>query len=208
PSVLGHYKGTEVILDIVNAAAKLGVKVITLYAFSTENWNRSNEEVDALMELFESYLSKQKNRLVKEGVRFSTIGDLEKFPKSLQKIVDNLQKATENGKSIELVLALNYGGRDEIRRGVIKILEDYDEKKLCKSQMTEELISRYLDTHRYKDPDLMIRTSGEKRLSNFLLWQLAYAELYMTDIYWPDFTKEELYKAVESFQSRSRRRGK
>jgi undecaprenyl diphosphate synthase len=203
----GHKKGVENLTLIVEAAALLGVKVLTVYAFSTENWNRSKTEIAALMKLFESYLLTHSKILMKQKVRLKVIGDLSRCPLSLQRMLAKTILATEKNDKIELVLAINYGGRDEIKRAVQKILSDYDKKLIDKESVSEDLVSSYLDTSFCPDPDLVIRTSGELRLSNFMLWQMSYAEFYSVDVLWPDFSKEHLVEAILGYQKRERRFG-
>lgn len=208
PPMVGHWKGAETLPGIVRAAADLGVKVLTVYAFSTENWGRSPEEVDALMHLFNHYLLNQKDVMIDEGVRLESIGDISKLPLFVQETLLETKKATAQGSRIDLVLALNYGGRDDIRRAVMAMLEDHQKGNLSSAEISEELISRYLDTAKWPDPDILIRTSGEKRQSNFLLWQLCYSEFYHTDVLWPDFEAQDLLLAVKEYQKRERRLGK
>ncbi len=208
PATYGHWKGSDVIAKIVRFASQLGVKVLTLYAFSTENWKRSQEEVDELMKLISFYLHKNMQFMEEESVRLETIGDLALLPESVQETIAVAKKKTAKGSQITLVLALNYGGRDEIKRAFVKIANDLEEGKLQKKDISENLISTYLDTASLGgDPDLFIRTSGEKRFSNFLLWQISYAEVYMTEVLWPDFTPSDLLDAIKEFQKRSRRLG-
>ena len=204
---MGHWEGAEVLTDILRGASEIGVKTLTVYAFSTENWNRSETEVSTLMHLFELFLQSKRQVMIDEGVRLHAIGDLSKMPQGVQEIFEETRKATERGSRINLVLALNYGSRDEIRRAVGAILRRHDEKKILDAELTESFIAQFLDTTPYGDPDLLIRTSGELRVSNFLLWQLAYAEIYVTDVLWPDFTPRELLAAVLSYQRRHRRLG-
>lgn len=205
--ILGHWEGAETLVDVVRAAVLLGVKTLTVYSFSTENWERSNEEVFALMDLFELYLLRKEEWMCKEGVRLDAIGDLTRLPARLQEVFLRTKEKTSRGEKINLVLALNYGARDEIRRAVEKIIQEREETKQAREEITEELIAKHLDTQKWGDPDLLIRTSGELRLSNFLLWQISYAELYVTDVLWPDFSARNLYEAVLSFQHRHRRKG-
>ena len=207
PSMVGHWKGAEVITKVVRAASSMGIKVLTLYAFSTENWNRSKNEVDELMKVFSHYLKKNLEFMIKEGVRLNCIGDLTKLPAGLQDLFAQTMDATKNGKSIDLVLAINYGGRDEICRAFRSIAEDLQKGLLKKEDISEDLISSYLDTAEWKDPDLFIRTSGEQRLSNFLLWQFSYTEVYITKTLWPDFDESNLLQAVIEYQKRQRRLG-
>jgi len=207
PPMMGHWEGAEVLTDIVRAASELGVRTVTVYSFSTENWLRSTEEVQALMQLFEVYLIRKKELMIREGIRLETIGDLSRFPPHIQEAFESAKKATEQGGKINLVLALNYGARDEIRRAIGKILEINRKEPIPPSELTEELIARHLDTSRWGDPELMIRTSGEMRVSNFLLWQISYSEIYVTDKLWPDFSPKDLLEAVAAFQRRGRRLG-
>lgn len=204
----GHWVGAAVLADIVEAADALGIEVLTVFAFSTENWSRSEKEIEAIFSIIETYLKNNCEKMCENGVRFDVIGDLTPFPSYLKKEIARVKEATQEGKKIDLVIALNYGSRDEMRRVVTKIAEDYAAQKIKKNAITEEFISEYLDTARWGDPDLLIRTSGEMRISNFMLWQMAYAEMYVTDVLWPDFTPDELLKAVKSYQERQRRMGK
>ncbi len=206
-SMVGHWHGAEALTKIVESASAMGVKVLTVYAFSTENWNRTPEEVDSIMQLFRMYLIGQKDRMVREGVRLGTIGDARKLPPQVKETLDEVKKATSAGDKIDLVLALNYGARDDIKRALVTIVEDCELGRIQKEDITEALISRYLDTAPWGDPDLLIRTSGESRLSNFLLWQISYTEVYITDVLWPDFDERELTKAIATFQKRTRRVG-
>lgn len=203
PPMMGHWEGAETLTDVLRAAAELGVKTLTVYAFSTENWGRPESEVEYVMNLFELYLMRKKESMVRDGVRLDAIGDLSRMPEKVLHAFKETKRATEHCDRINLVLALNYGGRDEIRRAVVKIIEE----KLSSDQITEECIASHLDTSRYGDPDLLIRTSGEMRVSNFLLWQISYAEIFSTKVLWPDFSSSELLEAVLAFQRRSRRLG-
>lgn len=203
----GHYEGAEALTRIVRAASELGVKALTVYTFSTENWFRSPYEIKALMSLLKVYLLTKREMMRKEGVRLNMIGDLSKFPPALQEIFLRTKEATKGGDKIELILALNYGGRAEIARAFSRMLEDYEKDAFTKEEVDETLISRYLDTKNRRDPDLLIRTSGEHRISNFMLWQVSYAEIHITDVFWPDFTKKDLLKAILDYQKRERRWG-
>ncbi len=207
PIEFGHWQGSKQIDEVLRAASDLGVKILTLYAFSTENWNRSKEEIDALMEILEHFLLSKRELMLEEGVYLSSIGDLSKIPTSLQKILEETKQITSVGSKIELILAINYGGRDEIRRAAISFAEEYKMGKIKKEGLTEEVFARYLDMGERRDPDLLIRTSGEMRVSNFLLWQISYAEILISDRMWPDFTKMDLIKAIGEYQQRERRRG-
>jgi undecaprenyl diphosphate synthase len=203
PPSAGHWEGAESLTEIVRAAADAGVKTLTVYSFSTENWSRSDEEIEGLMNLFEIYLTKKRDSLVEDGVRLDAIGDLDEMPEKVKVALALTRKATEQCDKINLVLAINYGGRDELRRAFCKIVE----KGIKPADITEDLISENLDTHLYGDPDLLIRTSGELRISNFLIWQISYAEIYTTDVLWPDFSPARLYEAVQEYQCRIRRKG-
>lgn len=207
PPMMGHWEGAEALTEVVQAASELGVKRLTVYSFSTENWQRSPEEVEALMNIFELYLVRKRELMIRDGVRLNAIGDLEKLPRSVQKALDETKMATKMGDKIELVLALNYGGRDEIRRTVVKILEDAENGLLSSDEVTEEYIASKLDTVGAKDPDLLIRTSGELRVSNFLLWQISYSEIVTTETLWPDFSSATLFEAIQEYQKRKRRLG-
>ncbi|MEI6241993.1 MAG: polyprenyl diphosphate synthase [Chlamydiota bacterium] len=207
PLLSGHNYGADNLNRIVRAACELGIKVVTVYAFSTENRSRSKLEVSFLSSLFEKYMVEQRELLRKEGVRLDCIGAWKKMSPNIQKVVEETKEFTKNGKNIDLVIAVNYGGRDEIRRASIRMVEDVEKKILTKEQITEDLFSQYLDTSKWPDPDLLIRTGGEKRLSNFLLWQASYAEMILIDTLWPDFSEKHLFDAVLEFQKRNRRKG-
>lgn len=207
PLNMGHWEGAEVLIDVVRAAAELGCQTLTVYSFSTENWERPAEEIDALMNVFELYLIRKRDMMVREGIRLDAIGDLSRLPDRVKVAFEETKMATKDGNRINLILAINYGARDEIRRAVVKILQENEKKKIEIEQVSEEFISQNLDTQGARDPDLLIRTSGELRLSNFLLWQISYTELFYTDVLWPDFSAQNLYEAVMSFQQRNRRRG-
>ena len=205
--MMGHWEGAEVLSDIVRAASQLGIATLTLFAFSTENWVRPEPEVRALMEIFEVYLRKKTKAMIEDGICLHAIGDLSKLPASLQDVLSETIALTAHGAKINLVLAINYGGRDDIRRAVNKILTLHREGKLLKQEVDEDLISSLIDTASFGDPELLIRTSGELRISNFLNWQIAYAEMYTTDVLWPDFTPQELWDAVAAYQKRQKRKG-
>ncbi len=207
PPIVGHWHGAEALSKIVEVASTLGIKVLTVYTFSTENWHRASEEVDSLMHLFQMYLVGQKDRMIEEGVRLSTIGDVRRLPGAVKQTLDLVKKETAGGDRIDLVLAMNYGARDDIRRATIGIVEDCLIGRIQKEDITEALISRYLDTAPWGDPELLIRTSGENRLSNFLLWEISYTEVYITDTLWPEFNAQELQRAIAAFQKRERRVG-
>lgn len=199
PSVMGHWEGAEALIETVRAAKELGAKTLTVYSFSTENWGRPESEIDSLMNIFEVYLTKKRDLMIREGVSLSTIGDLSLLPERVQKTLEETKRLTSSGKNLNLVLAINYGARDEIRRAVVKILKENEVRKVRPEDVTEEMIASYLDTNQWKDPDLLIRTSGQLRLSNFLLWQLSYAQLHVTDVLWPDFSPSNLHEAVISY---------
>lgn len=207
PASMGHWHGADVLEEIVQTSAQLGIKTLTVYAFSTENKSRNKDEIEALMDVFEFYLHHKREALLRENTRLDAIGDLESLPDKVKQALFLTQKATQHCNKINLVLALNYGGRDEIRRAIFKILKMNQSKKLSFSDLTEDLISSQLDTAKYGDPDLLIRTSGEIRVSNFLLWQISYAEIYTTDVLWPDFSSKQFLEAILSYQNRQRRKG-
>lgn len=206
PRSFGHVKGCENLEDICEVAKELGVKYLTVYAFSTENWKRSKEEVDGLMKLFRNYLKKCIKISQKNNMRVKVIGDITAFDSDIQESIEKLEDFSKDFTDLHFQIALNYGSRDEITRAVNRMLEDQKAGKL-ETPVSEDTISGYLDTAGLPDPDLMIRTSGEQRLSNYLLWQLAYSEIYITDCLWPDFNRDELIKAIEQFNQRDRRFG-
>ena len=206
PRSYGHVKGCENLEDICEVAKELGVKYLTVYAFSTENWKRSKEEVDGLMKLFRNYLKKCIKISQKNNMRVKVIGDVSAFDPDIQESIAKLENFSKDFTELHFQIALNYGSRDEITRAVNRMLEDQKAGKL-ETPVEEETISNYLDTAGLPDPDLMIRTSGELRLSNYLLWQLAYTEFYFTDVPWPDFKRDELVKAIEKYNERDRRYG-
>lgn len=206
--IFGHHEGVNSVREVVEACGEIGVKFLTLYAFSTENWNRPKEEVDALMELLVSTISMETENLHKKGVRLQVIGDIASLPAGCQEELTASMKLTEKNDRVTLILALSYSSKWEITEAVKKIGEDLLQGKIKLSEINSRLISEHLNTAKYPDPELMIRTSGEHRISNFLLWQLAYAEFYFTDVLWPDFRKNEFYKAIISYQTRERRFGK
>lgn len=207
PSLFGHRAGATNLNRIVQAAADFGVKVLTVYSFSTENWNRSSAEIQALFHIIKTYLRNKREEMIAQGVRLQTIGDLSRFPEDVLQELEESRRATSHCTRIELVLALNYGGRDDIRRAAIALLEDFSKGKITKEAISEEIFAGYLDTSAWGDPDLFIRTSGEWRISNFLLWQLSYAEVYITDVLWPDFDERQLLLALEDYQQREKRLG-
>lgn len=207
PRTYGHKAGVETIRTVVEESKRLGIKYITLYAFSTENWKRPKDEVSALMKLLVTYLRKEVAELDKNGVQIRTIGDVSKLPQICIDELDKAKEKTKDNDKLVLNLALNYGGRADILDGVKAIAKKVESKEISPEDITEDMIANSLDTKGIPDPDLVIRTSGEQRLSNFLLWEVAYSEFYYTDIHWPDFDEKELQKAVYSYQNRDRRFG-
>jgi len=207
PIMNGHLKGAERISEILEAAIKLNIKVITAYAFSTENWLRPKEETNFLLKLLKLYLFSKCDLMKKNGIRLNVIGDVAKFASDITCILQDTLQETKEGVKLDFVLAINYGGRDEICRATRKILDDYDKKKIEKEQVTEDFIQSYLDTGRWPDPDLIIRTAGEKRLSNFLLWQSSYSEFYTSEVLWPDFSARHFIEAIEEYKKRKRKFG-
>ena len=206
--IFGHHEGVNSVREIVEAAAEVGVKYLTLYAFSTENWNRPKDEVDALMELLVATISMETPQLHKNGVKLEAIGDLKSLPVSCFNELQESINTTKNNTRLTLVLALSYSSKWEITNRVKEIEAQVSDGQLKAEDITEEIISSHLCTTKYPDPELMIRTSGEHRISNFLLWQLAYAEFYFTDKLWPDFRKQDFFEAINDYQSRERRFGK
>ena len=208
PRVFGHKNGVKSIRDVSEAAAELGIKYLTLYAFSTENWNRPALEVNALMTLLVETIRKEVATLNKNNIRLQAIGDISRLPEKSRKALAKAIEDTAQNNMMTMVLALNYSSKWELTKAVIDIAKQVKENKLDLGSIDESVITRHLATKDIPDPELLIRTSGELRLSNFLLWQLAYSELYFTDTFWPDFNKEEFFKAIISYQSRERRFGK
>ncbi|MBN8695846.1 MAG: isoprenyl transferase [Bacteroidetes bacterium] len=206
--IYGHENGVKSVRDAVEAAAELGVEYLTLYAFSTENWNRPKEEVIALMQLLVHTINAETPTLNKNNIRLKAIGDLKSLPGDCYNELQEAMEATKNNSRTTLVLALSYSSRWELVNAMKQIAEQVENKQLSSSDITEETINKNLCTADIPEPELMIRTSGEHRISNFLLWQLAYAELYFTDKFWPDFKKEDLYEAIIDYQNRERRFGK
>ena len=204
PSAMGHQRGVESLRNIMQACDDFGIKYLTVYAFSTENWNRKKEEVDFLMGLLAKTISGEMEAMHRAGVRIKFIGDLTKLNKDLNKILSDAESLTKNNKGVHLQIAFNYGARDEIVNAVKEIVKS----GTAAEKITEETISSYLYTKDIPDPDLLIRTGGEKRISNYLLWQLAYSEIYVTPVYWPEFDKNALADAVDEFERRNRRFGK
>lgn len=205
--LFGHNVGVESVREVLKGAKELGVKYLTLYAFSTENWNRPKEEVEGLMDLLVRTIASEVQELHNTGVRLLSIGDIEGLPLSCRSELATAQDQTKNNTEINLILALNYSSKLEIINATKNIAKDFSSGKIQEEDITNELFSSYLTTANIPDPELMIRTSGECRISNFLLWQSAYTEFYFTEILWPDFKKEHLYEAVYNFQNRERRFG-
>ena len=203
----GHKAGVDSVRDITEACAQIGVKYLTLYAFSTENWSRPKIEVNALMRLLASSLRKEAENLNENDIRLQTIGQIDRFPENCQRELREAIELTSDNNRLQLCLALSYSGRWDITEAVKKIAQQVQEGDIAPEDISDDMISAHLSTANIPDPELIIRTSGEYRLSNFLLWQLAYSELYITETYWPDFRREELYKAIQSFQQRERRFG-
>jgi len=206
--IFGHQNGVVSVREVTEAAAEIGVKFLTLYAFSTENWARPRVEVDALMELLIDTIEKETPTLHKNNVRLMAIGDLSRLPSNASKKLERCLDETSANNGLSLVLALSYSSRWEIKDAMQKIGSEVCKGNLRIEEITDELIASYLSTKNIPDPDLLIRTSGESRLSNFLLWQMAYTELYFTQTHWPDFRKENLYEAICEYQNRDRRFGK
>ena len=207
PRNYGHAQGSKNVERICEDAYHLGVKYLTVYAFSTENWKRPKEEVDALMGLLRNYMKTCLKTAEKNRMRVRVLGDKTGLDEDIKKRIAELEEATKNNDGLNFQIALNYGSRDEMVRAMRRLCTDCREGKFAPEEINETMFESYLDTHGIPDPDLMIRTSGEQRLSNYLLWQLAYSEFYFTDVLWPDFTKEELLKAIEYYNGRERRFG-
>ena len=208
PRIAGHREGINSVREITKICGELGVKYLTLYTFSTENWNRPKTEVKALMTLLLSTIKKEIKELHKNDVKFSTIGDISILPKGTVNGIKEGEKLTFNNSGLNLILALNYGSRQEIISAVNNIVLDIKKGSIDSNSIDENIFSSYLDTNNCPDPDLLIRTSGELRISNFLLWQSAYTEMYLTNTYWPSFRENELFTAIFDFQNRERRFGK
>lgn len=207
PRTMGHKEGCKTVEKMVEVAARMGIGYLTVYGFSTENWKRSVEEVGALMQLFRYYMVRLLKIASANNVRVKMIGDRRRFDQDIIDGINRLEEETKENTGLTFVIAVNYGGRDEIVRAAAKLCGDCKAGRLDEGQITEELFASYLDTRDIPDPDLLIRTSGEIRLSNYLLWQLAYTEIYVTDCLWPDFNREELEKAIAQYNSRERRFG-
>jgi undecaprenyl diphosphate synthase len=206
--VLGHNIGVESVQEIVEETLNLNIPYLTLYAFSTDNWSRPKDEIGTLMKLLVKYLKSEFDKLIKNNIRLNTIGDLSALPKAVQNEVKRVSGKTKNNKKMVLTIALNYGAREEIEYVVKKIASEVKNNTISIENVDQSIINKHLYTRNLPDVDLLIRTSGEQRVSNFLLWQIAYAELYFTKVYWPDFGKKNLQKALLNYQNRERRFGK
>ena len=207
PRKMGHVQGGKNVEDMLYVCDDLGIKYFTVYAFSTENWKRSEDEVAALMTLLRSYLASGFKKAAKNNVRIRIIGDRTRLAPDIQKLIEDLEEDSRNNTGLQFQIAINYGSRDEIVRMMKKTAEDIKSGNLNPEDINEDYISNNLDTKDIPDPDLLIRTSGELRISNFLLWQIAYSEFYFADCHWPDFNKDELIKAIEAYNKRDRRFG-
>jgi len=203
----GHIQGAKVVEDMCEITWNMGIKYFTVYAFSTENWSRPEDEVAALMKLLRNYMVNAKKRASKNNMRVRVIGDKSRLAKDIQESIRDLEEATAANTGLNFQIAINYGGRDEIRRASLKLARDIKSGALKEEDVTVDTLDSYLDTAGIPDPDLLIRTCGEQRISNFLLWQLAYTEFYFCDCAWPDFSKEELERAVEAYNGRNRKYG-
>ena len=208
PRNYGHAQGSKNVERICEEAYRMGIKYLTVYAFSTENWNRPQDEVDALMKLLRNYMKTCLKTAAKNDMKIRVIGDLSRLDDDIRGRIAELVEATKNNKGLNFQIAINYGSRDEMVRAIRRMASDVREGTVNPEEIDETLFETYLDTHGIPDPDLLIRTSGELRLSNYLLWQMAYTEFYFTDVLWPDFTKEELEKAILQYNKRERRYGK
>lgn len=209
PRIMGHRRGAETVRMVVKACGEMGIEYLTLYAFSRENWKRPKAEVDALMAMLGRYIDKEMDELDREGVRFQTIGETELLPESVQKKIAAASRRTEGNRRLNLILALNYGSRQEILRAVRRVVSGADGTEALRrlAALDEKKFSAHLDTALFPDPDLLIRTSGEMRLSNFLLWQCSYAEIVVTPRLWPEFSKEDFLGAINEYSRRERRYG-
>ena len=207
PRLFGHHAGSKRVSQILQSCPRLGVKYLTIFAFSTENWKRTQEEVAGLMALFRKYILKEAKNLKKNGVRVRFIGDRVRLEESLVDLMDNLEMLTSDNDLVHLTIAINYGGRDEVARAAQRLAYDVKAGRLLPKDIDEQTLPKYLDTHVLPDPDLLLRTSGEARISNFLLWQSAYSEYDFVDTLWPDFTPEMFEEALERFSKRTRKFG-
>ena len=207
PRLVGHHAGAKRIREIVEACPAVGVKYLTIFAFSTENWKRTQSEVSGLMRLFKRYIRRESQNLVDDGVRVRFIGDRINLNEQLVRTMDELELVTAHNKRVNLTIALNYGGRDEVTRAVQRLAREIEQQRLTAKEVSAKVLAGFLDTHFLPDPDLVIRTSGEARISNFLLWQSAYAEYEFIETLWPDFNSQEFSQLVLKFRSRERRYG-
>jgi undecaprenyl diphosphate synthase len=205
--MIGHKEGIKSIEKILEAAKDVGVKILTLYTFSTENWKRSKNEIDTLMKLLEGYLDREYKKLIKNNIKLNTIGRIDRFSPALVKKIEKVKELTKENSAIVLNLALDYGARDEITNASRRIAQDIKAEKIKEEDISEELFSKYLYTSELPDLDLLIRTGGEFRVSNFLLWQISYSEIYVTKKLWPDFGKKDFEKAIREYRKRNRRLG-
>jgi undecaprenyl diphosphate synthase len=205
--IRGHREGTESVRDIVRACREIGIEILTLYAFSTENWQRSRQEISALMSLLKEFLRSEVAEMMENGIRLNAIGQIERFPGDVVEVLQEVMDMTRNNRGMILNLALSYGGRDEIVTAARNIAGEVIAGRLKPEEITEAVFSNYLYTRGMPEPDLLIRTSGEMRISNFLLWQIAYTEIYVTRTFWPDFRREELIRILHDYQKRERRFG-
>jgi undecaprenyl diphosphate synthase len=206
--IFGHHKGVDAVRDAIEFAAEIGIKYVTMYAFSTENWNRPPIEVNALMKLLVDSIEKELPTLMKNGIRLKTLGNISQLPGNCAEQLFKAEEQTKNNDNTTLILALSYSGRWDITQAMKKIGNDIQNGLLDPNSITDELIGETLNTAHYPDPDLLIRTSGEQRISNFLLWEIAYSEVYFTEVLWPDFTKQHFLDAILDYQNRERRFGK
>jgi undecaprenyl diphosphate synthase len=206
--VFGHEKGAETVREIITVCRELKIKILTLYAFSTENWSRPKKEVDTLMKLLKKFVKSEKKDLHDKGIRLNVIGQKERLPSDVQEELDSAIEKTKNNTAMILNLALSYGAREEITRAVRKIAHAATQGEILTEDINEEMVSKYFYTAGMPDPDLLIRTSGEMRISNFLLWQIAYSELHISETLWPDFTRDEFINILRDYQKRDRRFGK
>ncbi|MDC0634305.1 polyprenyl diphosphate synthase [Planktomarina sp.] len=207
PRLVGHHAGAKRIREIVEACPAVGVKYLTIFAFSTENWKRTQSEVSGLMRLFKRYIRRESQNLVDDGVRVRFIGDRINLNEQLVRTMDELELVTAHNKKVNLTIALNYGGRDEVTRAVQRLAREIEQQRLTAKEVSAKVLAGFLDTHFLPDPDLVIRTSGEARISNFLLWQSAYAEYEFIETLWPDFNSQEFSQLVLKFRTRERRYG-
>ena len=207
PRIAGHKEGMDRVVDIVEECCKIGIKTLTLYAFSTENWKRPEEEVKGLMNILVIYINSQLKRILENNIIFRVVGDYSKLPSSIVKLLDDSIEKSKDNTGMVLNIALNYGGRAEIISSIKKLYEDISDGKFSVDDLNEETFKNYLYTKENSDVDLIIRTGNEKRISNFLIYQMAYSEFYFTDILWPEFYAEDLYDAIYDFQNRNRRFG-